>query len=166
METKLVGNPAIFAIEYGEITRMGEAVYGYCALWIGGYRWHDAECPVNLDVVLACMQGVARSDALPSFASDLLSSPAQMLQAMQERTGVQKHFFLNIGGFDDFLKLFSKDRENTYLYWALHPQVADLSIYINYPKGVLRFVIGNVDLQSVVEQFAKGLEDVLNNANS
>lgn len=158
METKLVGNPATLAVEFRQITLMGEAIYGCCALWLGGYRLHDADAPVSLDYVLACMQGVARSDALPSVASDLLSSPAEMLQAMQEQIGILRHFFLNIGGFDDFLKLFSKDRENTYLHWALHPQVAHLSIYNDYPKGVQRLVIGNVELLSVVDQFAKELE--------
>lgn len=125
---------------------------------LGGYRLHDADTPVSLDVVLACVQGVALSDAVPSVASDLLSSPARMLQTMQERIGIQQHFFLNGGGFDDFLKLFFKDRENTYLHWALHPQVAHLSIYGDYPKGVQRLVVGNLELQSVVDQFAKELE--------
>lgn len=158
MEVKLIGDPAAFAIDFSDITLLGEATYGRYALWLGGYPLRDADTPVCLDTILACLQGVASAEASPALAMDALSSPMQMLRWMQEQEEIHKHFFLNIEGFDDFLKLFSKDAESTYLHWALHPQVAHLSIYDDYPKGVQQLIIGNMELQRAVDQFAKELE--------
>lgn len=158
MGTQLIGDPAAFAINFSDITRLGEVAYGRCALWLGGYPLRDADTPVCLDTVLACLQGVASAEASPALAMDALSSPMQMLRWMQEQEEIHKHFFLNIEGFDDFLKLFSKDAESTYLHWALHPQVAHLSLYDDYPKGVQQLIIGNMELQRAVDQFAKELE--------
>jgi hypothetical protein len=156
--TQLIGDPAAFAINFSDIARLGEATYGRCALWLGGYPLRDADAPVCLDTVLACLQGVASTEALPGLVTDALSSPMQMLRWMQERAEIHKHFFLDIEGFDDFLKLFSKDAKSTYLHWALHPQVAHLSIYDDYPKGVQQLIIGNMELQRAFDQFAKELE--------
>ncbi len=89
-------------------------------LWLDGEPLRDADAPVCLDAALAGMQGVASAEASPGFAMDGLSSPMQMLRLMQERAEIHKHPFLEIEGFDDFLKLFSKDKERTYLHWALH----------------------------------------------
>ncbi len=108
MEVKLIGDPAAFAIDFSDITLLGEATYGRYALWLGGYPLRDADTPVCLDTVLACLQGVASAKASPALAMDALSSPMQMLRWMQEQEEIHKHFFLNIEGFDDFLKLFSK----------------------------------------------------------
>jgi hypothetical protein len=112
----LIGDPAAFAIDFSDITLLGEATYGRCALWLGGYPLRDADARVCLDTVFACLQGVASSEALPGLVTDALSSSMQMLRWMQEQEEIHKHFFLDIEGFDDFLKLFSKDAESTYLH--------------------------------------------------
>lgn len=158
METNWIGDPTVFAIEFSNITHIGLATYSRYVLWLGGYPLREADTPVCLDTVLACLRGVASAEASPALVTDALSSPMQMLRWMQEQEEIHKHFFLNIEGFDDFLKLFSKDAESTYLHWALHPQVAHLSIYDDYPKGVQQLIIGNMELQRAVDQFAKELE--------
>ena len=154
METNLIGDRTSVAIECTDVTLVGAASYGRCGLWLGGHQLHDADASVCIDAVLASMQGVASADSSANGPIDVPTSSEEMLSLMQGKSGIQQHFFLAMEAFDDFLKLFSKDDERTYFLWALHPTVASLAIYSQYPKGVQQLVVENQELQRVVGQFA------------
>ncbi len=71
---------------------------------------------------------------------------------------VHQHYFLPVEAFDDFLKLFFKDPEYTTFVWAVHPEVAGLAIYREYPHGVQTVLVKNSEIQRVVDHFAKAVE--------
>jgi hypothetical protein len=160
METSMIGDKLSFAVDFQDVALQGRATYGHCSLWLAGHPLHDASASVCLDTVLAGLQGIASASPMTGRPPPSPASAEGLLQMMQGKgmADVVQHYFLPIEAFDDFLKLFFKEPEYTTFMWAVHPDVAGLSTYGEYPKGVQTTLVKNSELQSVVARFAEALE--------
>jgi hypothetical protein len=156
----VIGERSSFAVEFGDIALQGQATHGLCGLWLGGHQLHEPGATVCLDTVLAGLNGIA--SALPTAGSPPPNpaSAEELLLVMEGQgvTDVGQHYFLPIEAFDDFLKLFFKDPEYTTFMWAVHPDVAGLTVYDEYPKGVQTARVKNSEFRGVVDQFARAVE--------
>jgi hypothetical protein len=111
--------------------------------------------PVNLDSVLRSLQGIVAAGQA-DFAPDAPST-AQGLLHMMEGQGLpnaERHYFLAVEGFDDFLKLYFKGTASTIFLWSIHPQVASLDEYADHPSGVTRVEVSNDAIRQSVREFA------------
>lgn len=160
METSVIGEKSSFAVEFGGISLQGKATYGQCGLWIAGHQLHEPGATVCLDTVLAGLQGIASAFSMQGSAPPSPASADELLLMMQGQVvpDVGRHYFLPIEAFDDFLKLFFKDPECTTFMWAIHPDVAGLPIYEEYPAGVQTACVKNPEFQRVVDRFARAVE--------
>jgi hypothetical protein len=157
MQTDLIGRRSSFGIQVHDVHARGQARYGQCGLWLGGYVLGDPTTSVCLDAVLSSLNGVAVAAPSPSCGLSVADSASELLSLIEgtDVPAIQRHCFLPLEGFDDFLKLFWKGPTHTTFIWAVHPAVAGLDAYREYPKSVQQVVVEHSELRQVLDEFAR-----------
>jgi hypothetical protein len=123
MNTNLIGDKAVFAIEYEVLST---ELYGSCILWLGGNCLGGLEGEVFLDIVCQRLERISVLKNQIFLASDLYTlSNTELFDLMQEdkidETGL--YWFLYTEGFDLFRKYVYRQGEVLYFLWQLKQEV-------------------------------------------
>ncbi len=164
MENKLFGDKNHFAIELENMKRHRMTIWGDCSLWLNGYRLHDYTGETCVNAVFDSIQFISKNN-MESIASIKIPETIQEMYNLEEKRkeiGL-RIFFPGIEGFDNFLKLYSKDSEHTVFLWALRPEphIVNRSVYAGYPRGVQQIIIENREIQQIADKFKKTINEIL-----
>jgi hypothetical protein len=159
METKLIGNLNQFAIEYGATDSIGELRRADCKIWLGGRYIGDVGSPIYLASLSSSLHAPLGVQELNIPLPNLLQEPEDLLSLMESEVSydIFRHYFVPIGGFDDFLKLIYRTGDDFVFFTSLHPQVVANTEYAKYPKDVRETRVPVETYRKVVDEFEKSI---------
>lgn len=165
MNTTLIGNKEIFAIEYSVLMVNTSPPYCDCLFWLGSNSLGGLEGEVFLTRVCSCLEGIS-SIKEQLFLEEYLYnlSDVELFDLMREdkidETG--KYRFMDTEGFDLFRNFIYRRNETFYFLWQLSPRVwAEFE-----PQGVSTQLfsaqVGISVYEEVVREFRKALMKLYN----
>ncbi len=162
MKPNLIGDPRVFALEYGltNVTHNDTVLYGPCRLYLANIPLGEVDNPIYFAHVLEELAGLAKQsqgdEALPKMPMTPLG-----LQRLVASQLSNTHDFFWMAGFDDFSKLCFRQGETLVVYWCLRPGLGKRPEYANYPSGVQVAVVPIATLNKVAQAFDAACKSLL-----
>jgi hypothetical protein len=174
MNTNIVGNPDIFAVEY-TITidvihpnASKKTLLGICKLWLNGKWLGDIGIDIYLNSFCHELQGIVNRfndykliDTIPL----LPNVSSEFAKLWENDDSLSRNSFLDIEGFDRFYKLCFIGEKSLTFYWCLDPDVTNSSEefpeYADYPKEVLTAEIPISVVKEVADRFEERVIEIM-----
>lgn len=126
MNTILIGDKEIFAIEYSVLTVNPSPPYGDCLLWLGSNFLGGLEGEAYLNVICGCLEGDLFIKDQLFLKKDLYKlSDTELFDLMKEHKLDEKgkYVFLYTEGFDLFRSYIYRQDETFHFLWQLDSEV-------------------------------------------
>ena len=168
MKSEIIGNPAVFAIEFCVESIRNETVYGFCKLWLQNQFLGDIDDPIYLTGFLPSLHGLAyyfnRYELVDNIPL-VPASPAEFVKMWNENENLTSNYILAGAGFDKFYKLCFRNRDKLMFYWCLDPDIAnspeDFPQYINCSKGVHVAEVPVSEIKDVADKFKAKIQQLV-----
>jgi hypothetical protein len=156
MNTNLVGDKNIFAIEYSVLNVNSSPPYGDCLLWLGGNSLGGIEGEAYLNIVCDRLKGTSSIKDLLFLEKDMYNlSDVELFNLMQDET--ERYWFLYTEGFDLFNKYIYRRDETFHFLWQLNR-----TVWKEFePQGVSTQLFSTQVAISVYEEVVKQFRNAL-----
>jgi hypothetical protein len=163
MKNRIIGNPAVFAIEYKLLESPSKIRLGGCRIWLSGCFIGDIHNDIYLSSTASSLIGILNTTPFTGELPKLpLSAEALLAVMTDEKTPeIGDYCCLAIDGYDHFLKLFFNCGSSMIIYSSLHPDLEDWPEYIDYPREPRCATIPIAYFKEIVSEFAQEV-DLLN----